>query len=113
MVSTVSRHLRTNFPPWPYYLRLLMMLSLKSWGNSMSLIHLFTSMIHGTCLMPMRRMRERDIGTEIGTLQEMDGRVERAASFWEEAMRRARRPLDARSLAAVGRILAKRSTART
>lgn len=50
---------------------------------------------------------------EIGELHETCGRVERAVSSWDEAMSRATRPDGARRVAAVGRMLAKRSTART
>ena len=48
----------------------------------------------------------------IGGSQVMLGRVERAASCWEEAIRRARRPVGATRRAAIGRMFSKRSTAR-
>ena len=48
----------------------------------------------------------------MGGLQLTCGRVERVASSWEKAIRRAKRPEGARRLAAVGRTFGKRSTAR-
>src|ERR1700679_2952926 len=57
-------------------------------------------------------MRDLDSGMDMGDCQTKLGRMDWAWVNCEEAIRRARRPEGAKSAAAVGRILEKRSTAR-
>src|SRR5277367_542681 len=57
-------------------------------------------------------MRDWELGMGSGRSQARLGRVERVDSSWEFEMRRARRPWGARRLAATGRTLGRRSTAR-
>jgi hypothetical protein len=58
------------------------------------------------------RTRERELGTGTGFVQVKVGRVAKIDSSWVEEMRRARRPAGARSVAAMGRTMDRRSTAR-
>jgi len=60
----------------------------------------------------MRRMRDWELGMGIGGFQETWGRVEREGSSWGVEIRRARRPAGDKRLAATGRTLGRRSTAR-
>jgi hypothetical protein len=57
-------------------------------------------------------MRERELGIGTGFVQVKVGRVAKIDSSWVEEMRRARRPAGARSVAAMGRTMDRRSTAR-
>jgi hypothetical protein len=58
-------------------------------------------------------MREWELGIGIGFVQVKVGRVAKIDSSWDEEMRRARRPVGARSVAAMGRTIDNRSTARS
>src|SRR5580698_3047269 len=75
-------------------------------GHIVPLVYIFGS------VWPTKSMRDWDSGTRIGGSQVMVGRVEQVGSSWDEEIRRARRPLGVRSLAAVGRTFGGRSTAR-
>src|ERR1022692_931862 len=74
-------------------------------------------LFNSTCLYswfgpPTRSRRDLECGIGSGGSQEKVGRVERAASSWEEAIRRARRPERVTRRAATGRTPTNRSTAR-
>src|SRR5208282_6251514 len=60
----------------------------------------------------MTRILEREVGTGVGSDQVKAGTEARAGFSWVEPIRRARRPPGATRLVAVGRMVAKRSTAR-
>src|SRR5271154_876448 len=66
----------------------------------------------GYMLRASTTMREREWGTGSGVDQDRLGRLDWAWGSWVELIRRARRPVGATRLAAMGRMSSKRSTAR-